>query len=89
MSGNFAPTIELPMGKKQPEPPAEGRGFVVISFKAPAALAARIDAVCEGLGLDRSNLIRMLTLKNLHEFEAQVEELRKHAPPEGGPKKKS
>jgi CBS-domain-containing membrane protein len=46
------------------------------NFRASDALSARLEAVAEALGLDHSNLVRMIILENLPAYERRVEQLR-------------
>ena len=46
-----------------------------ITFRAPQDLAPRLDAVALGLGLDVSNLVRMVLYENLEQYEERVSRL--------------
>ena len=59
--------------KKMPdELPSAGRP---INFRAPVDLATRLDRVGEKLGLDASNLVRMILYENLPIYEKRVRQL--------------
>lgn len=51
-----------------------------IAFRAPAGLSRRLERVAEGLGLDISNLVRMVLHEKLHEYEQRVTQLESHTP---------
>lgn len=76
-----APVPETgPMPKKrQPadDQPTSGRP---INFRASADLADRLDRIAAGLGLDVSNLVRMVLYENLDPYEERVELRRKRRP---------
>lgn len=44
-----------------------------IAFRAPRALAARLESTAKRLGLDPSGLIRMMILKHLPEYEREAD----------------
>lgn len=57
----------------QDEQPSAGRP---INFRAPSDLAARLDFVAEALGLDVSNLVRMVLYENLSTYERRARQLK-------------
>lgn len=59
------------VARKKPaeEQPSAGRP---INFRAPPDLAARLDFVAERLGLDVSNLVRMVLYENLAAYERRA-----------------
>ena len=61
------------MAKKTSDRPSDGRQ---INFRAGPDLFRRLDAVADGLGLDVSNLVRMILHENLHRYESRLDEIR-------------
>lgn len=74
-----------PMPKRKPSKPSEqppapastGTTGKQVNFRASEELYARLEALSSGLGLDISNLVRMVLMENLHAYEARLEGLRK------------
>lgn len=52
--------------------PSEGRP---INFRSPPDLSARLDYVAKRLGLDVSNLIRMILYENLAQYEERAKQI--------------
>jgi hypothetical protein len=48
-----------------------------VNFRAPGDLHSRLEAVAAGLGLDVSNLVRMVLYENLATYEERVEQIRR------------
>ncbi len=46
-----------------------------MNFRAPMPLYERLENVSVALGLDVSNLVRMIILENLHAYERRVEQI--------------
>lgn len=63
------------VAKKKPPADDQSGGSRPINFRAPPDLATRLDRVAEGLGLDVSNLVRMVLYENLAAYERRVREL--------------
>ena len=57
---------------KKADRPSEGKQ---INFRAPPDLAERLEAVAEALGLDVSNLVRMVLKENLREYERRAKQV--------------
>jgi hypothetical protein len=70
-------TVAKRKSSNQPrsEPPKEE--LIQLAVKVVPDLAGRVDATATGLGLDRSNFLRMLIMKCLPQFEREAEELRR------------
>lgn len=69
--------LGFPMAKKKPTDGQQSDAGRAVSFRATPDLAVRLDAVAEGLGLDVSNLVRMVLNENLAEYEERVEQIRR------------
>lgn len=68
-------TEEIPVAKKRPGP---GSGDAKqVAFRAPADLYAQLEDVSNGLGLDISNLVRMILRQHIQGYVEQVAELRR------------
>ena len=52
-------------------------GSRTVAFRSPAELSKRLDEVAEALGLDVSNLVRMVLHENLYIYEQRVKEMRR------------
>ena len=69
------------MPKRQPAKDkgerSDGRS---VTFRAPQDLAERLDSVADGLGLDVSNLVRMILNKHLYVYEEQVADIKSRRP---------
>lgn len=67
----ITPPRASPVAKKKPadEQVSGGRP---INFRAPPDLATRLDFVAEKLGLDVSNLVRMILYENLAQYERRA-----------------
>ena len=63
----------MPKGKSDTEKISSGRP---INFRAPDDLAKRLDSVGEALGLDISNLVRMILYENIAPYEERAAVLR-------------
>jgi len=62
-----------PVGrKKSTEKPVDDQGGRAINFRAGADLAERLDYVAGALGLDVSNLVRMVLKENLPQYEERA-----------------
>lgn len=59
--------------RRTEDKPSEGKQ---INFRAPNDLSERLDAVASGLGLDVSNLVRMVLYENLDQYEERVARLK-------------
>jgi hypothetical protein len=59
-------------GKNKPGP---GSGGHQVAFRATADLYADLECVSRGLGLDISNLVRMILLKHIHIYLQDVERI--------------
>jgi hypothetical protein len=66
------------VGKKRSEPdrPAPD-GSRPINFRAPAPLARDLDFVADALGLDVSNLVRMILRENMQPYRERAEKVRR------------
>lgn len=51
-----------------------------VNFRAPADLYSRLKAVAGSLGLDVSNLVRMVLYENLSQYERRASQLREDKP---------
>ncbi len=65
------------VAKKSDGSPSDGKA---INFRAPKRLAERLEHVADALGLDVSNLIRMVLSENLAEYEQRAEEALRTSP---------
>jgi predicted DNA-binding protein len=52
--------------------PSDGKQ---INFRASLPLAERLDRTASRLGLDVSNLVRMILIKHLPDYEAEADEI--------------
>jgi hypothetical protein len=57
-----------------------GSGGRQVAFRAPDDLYAQLDRVSKGLGLDISNLIRMILRKHIQAYVKEVEDLENKPP---------
>ena len=57
--------------KKATEKPSDDGGRA-INFRASADLAGRLDRIADALGLDVSNLVRMVLKENLQQYEERA-----------------
>lgn len=79
-----AKTFQVPgMGKPKHDSGKAGAGKQV-NFRAPDDLAVRLEDVAEGLGLDLSNLVRMVLYENLAAYEERAAQARANRERKGG-----
>ncbi len=73
------PERAVNMPKSKPKPDAEksheGRA---VNFRAPADLTELLDDVSDGLGLDVSNLVRMVLYEHLAEYKRRADQAREN-----------
>ena len=69
-----SPRRATPVPRKRPpqEQPSSGRQ---INFRAAPELASRLDRIAVVLGLDVSNLVRMILHENLATYEARADQI--------------
>jgi len=65
---------------KRPQQEAEGGGSKNINFRCPGDVFARLGATAKALGLDVSNLVRMLIIENLGRYEDRIREIESKNP---------
>lgn len=66
------------MARKQPNRAGPGSGDArQVAFRAPTDLYRQLEFVSEGLGLDISNLVRMILRKHIIQYVREVEELKR------------
>lgn len=62
--------------KKPAEKPSDDAPSRQINFRAGAKLAAELDDIAETLGVDLSNLVRMMLIENLANYKARARAIR-------------
>lgn len=67
----------LDLAKKRTNREGPGSGGKQVAFRAPDEMHERLEFVSAGLGVDMSNLLRMIVSENLHRYVRRVEELKK------------
>lgn len=67
----------MPRKRPRDEQPSAGKQ---ISFRAPPDLERRLEYVAKWLGLDGSNLVRMILVENIAQYERRARLLEQEAP---------
>lgn len=78
---SFDPVSLMPAKKKpgaspQPDKASPPTVSKQVNFRATGDLLPRLEDTAEGLGLDVSNLVRMILNENLSAYERRVEQIR-------------
>lgn len=68
---------EPSVGRSKANKSSPGSGGHQVAFRAPADLYAELDDISGTLGLDMSNLVRMILIENLHVYRAKADEVRR------------
>ena len=77
VSASASPRIrsaQVARSKKQ-DPEESSKDGKSIAFRAPQDLVERLEHVADGLGLDVSNLVRMVLKENLTPYEDRVRQM--------------
>lgn len=64
------------VAKKRTDGDSEPKGGRPVNFRAPPDLAADLDYIAEALGLDVSNLVRMILRENIKPYRGRADRIK-------------